>query len=61
MATLHMFATDWHGYREEITCLRWFDHNQVHDWHDTSYTFELFLDDTLVWDSRTGESMPCDG
>jgi hypothetical protein len=60
MATLHVFATDLKGYREEITCLCWFDDCGVHDWEDSSYTFELFLDDTCIWDSRTGESMPCD-
>jgi hypothetical protein len=59
MPTLHIFATDRKGYREEITCLYWFEESRVHDWEDSSYTFELVIDDTLVWDSRTGESLRC--
>lgn len=55
---LGIFATDQHGNKEQITDLYWFEENMVHDWegdgHGRQYTFEIFIEGKLVWDSKSG-------
>ena len=38
-----IFAIDQQGHREEIIDLYWFEENQVHDFDDKRYRFEVQL------------------
>jgi hypothetical protein len=60
MAMLRIVATEKRtGACEDITCLRWFEHNMVHDWTDRGYLFEIFLDEILVWSSAVDTCIEC--
>lgn len=56
---IEIYATDKNGNRDKITDLYWFEEEGVHDWggqaHYDKYTFEIFIDGKLVWNSKDGK------